>query len=70
MDQLEKLHGKELYQVDLRIEGSGKYLEPVYLSASNDEEAFEKAIKLEANGFFRVKFVSKNWIDEEELNAE
>jgi len=67
--KIDGLNGKKLYQVHMRSRVTYTYIEPVYVSAKNDEEAWEKALDLEA-GKFQVKSCSTEWIDEAILDEE
>ena len=67
--KIDGLNGKKLYQVHMRSRVTYTYVDPVYVSAANDEEAWEKALDLEA-GKFQVKSCSTEWIDEKVLDEE
>lgn len=67
--KVDGLNGKKLYQVHMKALATYTYVDPVYVSAHNDEEAWEKALDLEA-GKFKVKSVSLEWMDEAVLDAE
>ena len=68
-DNLSKLNGKTLYQIDIMNRETGFYLDPVYISAYTADEAFEKAHELEGPQF-RIKGVSADWMDEKTLDWE
>ena len=68
-DNLSKLNGKTLYQIDIINRETGFYLDPVYISAYNADEAFEKAHEFEGPQF-RIKGVSADWMDEKILDEE
>ena len=68
-ENLSKLNGKTLYQIDIINRETGFYLDPIYISAHNDDEAIEKAYEFDGPQF-RIKGVSKHWMDEKVLDWE
>ena len=66
---IQGLNGKKMYQVHLRSRSTYTYIDPVYVTAYSDDEAWEKALDLEA-GKFQVKSVSTDWMDEKVLDEE
>ena len=68
-ENLSKLNGKTLYQIDIINRETGFYLDPIYISAYNDDEAIEKAYEFDGPQF-RIKGVSKHWMDEKTLDCE
>ena len=66
---LSKLNGKTLYQIDIINRETGFYLAPIYISAYTADEASEKAHELEGSQF-RVKGISSDWLDEKITDEE
>ena len=68
-DNLSKLNGKTLYQIDIINRETGFYLDPIYISAYTADEASEKAHELEGPQF-KIKGVGSDWMDEQILDEE
>jgi len=64
-----KFNGKKLYQVELRSRETYLYLDPVYVTAYNDEEAWEKALDLESD-ILQCKGVTSDIVDEKVYDDE
>ena len=68
-ENLSKLNGKTLYQIDIVNRETGFYLDPIYISAYNSDEAMEKAYEFDGP-MFKIKGVSSDWMDEKILDSE
>lgn len=66
---LSKLNGKTLFQIDIINRETGFYLDPIYISAYDIDEATEKAYEFDGP-MFKVKGIQSDWMDEKTLDWE
>ncbi len=60
-ENLSKLNGKTLFQIDILNRETGFYLDPIYISAYDIDEATEKAYEFDGL-MFKVKGIQSDWI--------